>query len=754
MLFRGGSINLGPGVHLSHNIASQQGGGMAWQSGCLGEGSCPSDVQVSCRAAVRNNTAAVAGGGVFLGDSSLDDVSVSTDCIRAAAQGNSAPFGNSDFFSVRGSCSMGQVSVGGGWCTNCAANMYSFDANGTNACELCPSHAVCKGGDSGVAPLPGFWHSHNYSTQVHACPNRAACQPGSGYASATDPGYVDWQCAEGYEGTLCGRCSAGFGRRSTFVCGKCMSKHNTIVMFAVAMLLILSLLAYMAYATHLDNRESNPELRVSDCLKVLVLYFQYALLLATSTVEWPKSISAVFLGLGWVLSSCTGQLMSLDCILAGSGGTSAVPLAMQRQLLYLLTPVIMMLALGLVYSAAWIVLALVRHAKRRPGSCTMAAFSAWMRMRLPVIVLVVLFFYFPSLVRVSWSLFACFSVDQPGEGPYPQYLVKPGAFFTLDMSQQCWQGWHKQWALGLGIPLVVIFCLGVPAGIALLLWRNRHRTQLPDFRQHCGFLYRTFRPGCVCYEAVVAAITVCLAAISVFSTVIGPYYECVLFTVVFATSLVLQIWLRPYAFERLHYMQLAASGCLLVTSFATLTFFNMDRDTDTSALYKEVMGGIILAINAVFVVYCIVCVVLLAQGMVRRLLQRLLNAELAWFVRLLPKSLVSLLRLPSGHGPCDPSDPSVPFGLYKSAEAAGMVDLEADMAQRSAGKDVQKQQPLCSQHGHVRGPPKESTAGPAYGEVATGGARVSASGRDSWHSSDMADVKTGLSDDRRYGPAE
>jgi hypothetical protein len=94
MLFRGGNINLGPGVNLSHNNASQQGGGMAWQSGCLGEGSCPSNVRVSCNAAVQNNTAAVAGGGVFLGDSSLDSVSVTTDCIKVAAQHNSAPFGN------------------------------------------------------------------------------------------------------------------------------------------------------------------------------------------------------------------------------------------------------------------------------------------------------------------------------------------------------------------------------------------------------------------------------------------------------------------------------------------------------------------------------------------------------------------------------------------------------------------------------------------------------------------------------------
>jgi hypothetical protein len=517
-----------------------------------------------------------------------------------------------------------------------------------------------------------------------------------------------------------------------------MSRHQSIVMFAVAMTLILALLAYMVHATYLDNKELFPELRVSDCLKVLVLYFQYALLLGTSTVDWPKSISAVFSGLGWVLSSCTGQVMSLDCILASSSGVH-VPLAMKRQLVYLFTPFGMMLALGLVYCFAWSVSALVHYAKRRHGMCTLAAFEAWMGARLPIIVLVVLFFYFPSLVRVSWSLFACFPVDQPGEGPYPEYQVKPGVYFTLDMSQQCWQGWHKLWALAMGIPLVTIFCLATPAGIALLLWHNRHRTHLPIFRQHCGFLYRTFRPGCFCYEAVVAFTTVCLAAISVFSTVIGPYYECVLFTVVFAAALVLQIWLRPFAFDRLHYMQLAASGCLLVTSFVTLTFFNMDRDRDTSAVYKEVMGGIILAINGIFVVYCVVCIVLLAQGVVRRLLQRLLTAELAWCVRLLPQSLAALLRLPSGY---PSSDPSAPFSLFKQTSASSSAaagDLEADVARRhKAGKSVehqeQQQQQPFGWHWQQRGPPKESKTWPVPFDAVSSSGRYSASGRESWYS--------------------
>ncbi|GIM09826.1 hypothetical protein Vretimale_13636 [Volvox reticuliferus] len=43
------------------------------------------------------------------------------------------------------------------------------------ACLLCPSNAVCLSG-AVIVPVPGYWHSAANSTQLHACPNAAACK--------------------------------------------------------------------------------------------------------------------------------------------------------------------------------------------------------------------------------------------------------------------------------------------------------------------------------------------------------------------------------------------------------------------------------------------------------------------------------------------------------------------------------------------------------------------------------------------------
>ncbi|GIL69549.1 hypothetical protein Vretimale_13638 [Volvox reticuliferus] len=44
-----------------------------------------------------------------------------------------------------------------------------------SSCVVCPDQSLCLGG-AVVVPKPGYWHSAANSTQLHACPNAAACK--------------------------------------------------------------------------------------------------------------------------------------------------------------------------------------------------------------------------------------------------------------------------------------------------------------------------------------------------------------------------------------------------------------------------------------------------------------------------------------------------------------------------------------------------------------------------------------------------
>lgn len=465
---------------------------------------------------------------------------------------------------------------------------------------------------------------------------------------------MDWQCTHGYQGILCGSCSAGYGVTSSFRCGKCMRSAHAVGLFALGLLIILALLSYMSHATYQDNRQAYPDLRVSDLLKIFVLYVQYLTILGSAAVGWPTAISYIFVAVGFILSSCTGDVVSLDCIYSELlGSHQEISLAELRQLTYLLLPFATLLAVICAFvvmwgiSVVWDRVALrVRRWRNRKGwgaaqqhhqsqanlhvlsnETLLLQFYAWMVARIPVIIVVVLYLYYPSLVRVTWSQFSCKVVDVAGQQPYPEYATADAAsgYWVSDMQQPCMQGWHRIWALALGVPCAIIFCVGMPAGMLSVLFGNRRCIDSPEFRAHFGFLMRNYRPNRYCWEVVTAVQTIVLVGVSANGHVVEGFYEVVLFTAVFGVALVLNIWFKPFLFSKLQHMQTAALFCLCMTSFVGITLAHVD-DRSSVATYREVGGVMLLVINAAFICWCIVAVVsVLLQNVLKKPLDRIMR---------------------------------------------------------------------------------------------------------------------------------
>jgi hypothetical protein len=145
--------------------------------------------------------------------------------------------------------------------------------------------------------------------------------------------------------------------------------------------------------------------------------------------------------------------------------------------------------------------------------------------------MVVIYFFLPAIVRSTFGLFACISVDQPALPPNMPLAV--GSFWIHDTDQLCFVGWHRSLAIGLGIPLLLFVCF-VPGFILYKTLPNRAKLTDPVWLQHYGFLVQDYKPGCRFWEAVVSAQTILLVAISVFSYTLGPFYQAVLMNVAVA----------------------------------------------------------------------------------------------------------------------------------------------------------------------------------------------------------------------------
>lgn len=701
-----GNTTIGPGVTISRNHGAQ-GGGISISEGPEKSAQC----LLSPKTSITNNTAVVAGGGIYLDAAS---VHINEGIARRIAQGNTAAFGPD--LSLLSQCLPGEVRAGA-WCQQCGANLYSFNPANTS-CDICPEDATCTGGTV-IIPDSGYWHSSGWSTQIHRCPNPYACnQPGleeiyrgrtavglaaqqatiahagtlagqpaakggAGHTrallgrkvaglfdaaptpvarlagqrlahgarslmvstvhqgavpaatalaavaaavaappppAAAEPALpeptadTNWQCAAGYAGRLCGSCTAGHGLRGPFQCARCMSRSAAVAMYVVSFVVLMVVIWFMAHVTWLDNQDANSDMRMSDILKVVILYVQCLVVLTHVPVEWPGSVAAVFAGLTWLFSAGNSQLLSFDCLLGDV--QLLLPVAVVRQLVYLLAPVAMFIAVVLLQCCVRLGHRAWRLSHKRAMAQGVLS-EVWGR--IPVIAIVTLMFFYPSLIHVALSMFACYPIDTAG-GLYPQYAVANASrgYWQYDMQQACWEGWHRSWALGLGLPFTAIFCVGVPLSIMLLLWFNRQRHDELSFRKHCGVLYRLYQKRCYAWEAVVAVYLVLLVLVSVFGPNLGVWHETLLLNFFFGALMVLMLMFRPYRFHRLHNIALLAVGCLSFTAYAALSFLT-EISADIGRVYKEVAGAFVLVFNFGFLMWVIYNLLLLVKQFIQRI---------------------------------------------------------------------------------------------------------------------------------------
>jgi hypothetical protein len=367
--------------------------------------------------------------------------------------------------------------------------------------------------------------------------------------------------------------------------------------------------AYTVHVTWKDNLETPQSAQATDLIKVLVQFLQYTVIIGSVQVPWP----AVFSPFRWfnaasaVFGPSSGQSLSLDCWLHHYFPQGRLPLAIQRQLVYYLAPLLVLVAVVVLQCLCWLARVLWQRLvpegpRRRHAPC-----MVWRQ--LPVTVLVLAYYAYPTVVRASLGFFACLRIDHGALQHWrvgdPGPLNHTQGYWVSDIQQECFSGYHRDWALSLGVLCVVLLCVAVPVAIGLGLRLNRSRADDDSFREHFGLLYRNYRPECVWWEAVWAAQTVVLTLISVFSFPIERYLSVLCLLLVFWASAVLQVVFRPYATTSLRTMHLISTMCLSATTFGALAVFAYEiRDTSADVLRVVVVVVVVLCVNVAFVLWC------------------------------------------------------------------------------------------------------------------------------------------------------
>lgn len=263
-------------------------------------------------------------------------------------------------------CEPGEVRTTPGVCDPCPEGSFSFSPHDT-LCRPCPHSdnrevAQCLGGVT-VVPLPGYWHSSPWSSQMHKCLNAKACV---GHQSSGSPrdlhgghSQEPHLCAVGYRGPLCGSCDSNggpgsgvrYGSLNPLQCRRCLSPGAVLAFQVLVFVASLAFIAFTVVSVRQDNLASCSleDAKASDYLKQFVLYCQHTLVISQVLVAWPQTFVVFKALLAAVITSGGTEYLSVDCVLPAP---TSVPMGMQKLLISISLPVV---SVGVLLAAWWMV---------------------------------------------------------------------------------------------------------------------------------------------------------------------------------------------------------------------------------------------------------------------------------------------------------------------------------------------------------------------------------------------------------------
>ena len=356
----------------------------------------------------------------------------------------------------------------------------------------------------------------------------ADCTTGSNCTARCNDAYVNGSI-------LCGQCAYNYSHEGlTGRCDKCPVLGENILFSILGFLSgIVGVLIYIQLTLsdggHLDESDGAKSIGLS--------FVQLISLLVTFPIAWPPIFVSIF-KIGGAITVLGQHLMNLKCMFLDMSDGDVF---FSTQLLWGLAPPIILI----VCVATWLVVdrtkTVIDLEIKIKTSCVALMYLVW-----------------PSLCSQTFSLFACRSVCNDDT-----------LFLRVDLDVPCWEGQHAVYAFALGLPMLVIYVIGLPVAALTQVWKM-HRDELinVDDERVYGMFYTAFRKETWWWEGTIAARKIVIALIGVFGADMADMQvhltAMLVFLIVLITSQV-----RPFGGLKHGILHVLEMGSLMAT-FLTL----------------------------------------------------------------------------------------------------------------------------------------------------------------------------------------
>ena len=287
------------------------------------------------------------------------------------------------------------------------------------------------------------------------------------------------------------------------------------------------------------------------------------------------------------------SVVALDCVLDEE---SFAPKSVRAHLLRLIFPA----ALFLVVAGGFVSYYYMYFQKRNPAQA-----DGYLRSRVMISLLAVIFFSYQTITEDFMRTLNCVSLDTSrDEVPeYRSFAIARGRYWAEDMSEQCYEGAHGKLAFLLGVPGLLLFSIGIPLYLlVLLLWNKKHdRLMKREFLNTYGFVYQNYTKTHVYWEVVIMLRKALVGGVVVFAYVAGPNLQAVMVLGVLIVALVVHMIAVPFKYKILNILEGCSIAVSILTFYAAIVF----NDNNTSSIAKNLLTVLLFITNTGLAMYLV-----------------------------------------------------------------------------------------------------------------------------------------------------
>lgn len=407
------------------------------------------------------------------------------------------------------------------------------------------------------------------------------------------PAVGDSLCVEGHSGPLCWSCSPGFGK-NLGLCTECSSGASSAtgigyvvfgLMFLLALLMLLvsqslkrAVITEEDFADGADAGTVSPDGITVGVTKIMINWIQMSSLAAgvrvSMSTEMQMLLSAEDLG-----NVSPWSFGSFNCL-------APMSFYVRYYCAACVPPACVLLA---------VLVAGLQHVCGFPRSQIHARGRGreWEWKDVFVMSTQMLWFFaYSMLTAIVLSVFRCRELD-------------PGVWvLSEDPTVPCRTPEHKV-ALGVGIALVGMICIGIPLQAFVNLWRARQDLKSQRMRVRFGLFYINYRPELYWWEcyAMLRKFSI-VAVVVLFQSAPGP--QCFVLSVLSVIFLTVHSHFKPYSTSILNTLETSA---LFVNALTLNTCAYFYASPSSGAAAEKAWSYFMILLSLALVTWCVLLVV-------------------------------------------------------------------------------------------------------------------------------------------------